>query len=341
MTDLSIIIVNWNSTSYVLDCVKSVYAHTHDIRFEIIVVDNNSPDGDADEVRQRFPDVVLIKSPENLGFARANNLGFQAAKGEMVVFLNPDTVLTNPAFDLMLQKFRSLPSVGAVGCTLLNHDQSIQTSAIQTFPTALNQLLDIDVIRNRFPACSLWNIAPLFAGGSEPSQVEVISGACLMLRREIFARVGMFSDDYFMYAEDLDLCFKLVRAGYANYFLPQGRIIHFGGKSSNATRATVMKWKSILHYIAKHRGLAYLFLFRIAMACSAMTRLVFMALWLGARGKMRDDAGRGRLLKWWLILKTMAAYSEPAPAARPVAISGKTGSSVLAHNDEKACLRRG
>ena len=341
MTDLSIIIVNWNSTVFVLQCVESICAHTRQIGFEIIVVDNCSPDGDVDLVTQRFPEVVLIKSAENLGFARANNLGFCAAKGDVIVFLNPDTKLISPAFDWMLPQFRSLPNIGAAGCTLLNEDQSIQTSAIQTFPTIINQLLDIEVLQKRFPACRLWNIQPLFTGGAQPCRVEMISGACLMMYRDVFERVGQFSDEYFMYAEDLDLCYKSIQAGYANYFFPQGRIIHFGGKSSNPTRATLMKWKSILHFIAKHKGVGYQLAFRMAMACSALVRIMAIGFALGVSGKLNSEAGRGRILKWRLILKTMLIYSDQMQPARNDVTSGRASDGAIARNDEKAYLRRG
>lgn len=341
MTDLSIIIVNWNSTSYVLKCVESIYAHTRKASFEIIVVDNCSPQNDVDVVKNQFSEVVLIKSPKNLGFAGANNLGFQASKGEVVVFLNPDTILTNPAFDLMLEQLRTLPDAGAAGCTLLNEDMSIQTSAIQTFPTILNQLLDIDLLRNRFPGARLWNIEPLLAGGVEPKEVEVISGACLMLKHDVFAKAGMFPDDYFMYAEDLDLCFKVAQAGFVNYYLPAGRIVHYGGKSSNPSRATEMKWKSILHYIRKHRGSVYLLMFRTAMACSALLRLALITLGAGVSAKARGEAGRFRRLKWRQILKTMVTYSDQMQQASSVTTTGQAGSSMLVQNDEEACLRRG
>ena len=99
MPDLSIIFVNWNSTDYLIESVESIYANTKSIQFEIIVVDNCSPKGDVGEVKRRFPDVLLIESPVNLGFSGANNLGFRASRGEFVVFLNPDTLLINPAFD--------------------------------------------------------------------------------------------------------------------------------------------------------------------------------------------------------------------------------------------------
>ena len=316
MPMLSIIIVNWNSTAYLLKCIESIYKYTHETEFEIIVVDNASPDDDVRLVKHQFPDVVLIESSENLGFARANNLGFRASSGEYVVFLNPDTILINPAFDLILHQVRSLSNLGVVGCTLFNEDRTIQTSAIQTFPTVLNQLLDVDFIRNRFPACALWNIAPLLKGGNLPSHVQVISGACLLLRREIFAQVGHFSEDYFMYAEDVDLCYKVAKTGFTNYYVPQAQIVHYGGKSSVKSRAVLMKWRSILHYVAKHHGNVYQLAFRIAMACSAMLRLAVLSLrWLVVRGP-RKESVQGTLLKWWLILKTMMANSDRAESAR-------------------------
>jgi GT2 family glycosyltransferase len=321
MIALSIIIVNWNSTAYLLKCVESIYAYTKDLTFEIIVVDNASPDADVAVVKQQFPDVLLIESAVNLGFAGANNVGFRASKGEFVVFLNPDTVLISPAFDLMLQQVRLLPFAGAVGCTLLNEDQTIQTSAIQTFPTILNQLLDIDVIRNRFPACGLWNIQPLFAGGDEPSCVEVISGACVMFRHKVFASIGQFSEEYFMYAEDVDLCYKSAQAGFNNLYVPQAKIIHYGGKSSVRARAVLMKWRSVLQYVAKYHGYCYQLAFRAAMACSAFVRLIALAIRFGVSGKVRN-ASDGRLLKWWLVLKTMVTFSARVQPVETLTVQG-------------------
>jgi GT2 family glycosyltransferase len=153
-------------------------------------------------------------------------------------------------------------------------------------------------------------------GGNVPSQVEVISGACLLLRREVFAQVGNFSEDYFMYAEDVDLCYKVAKANFTNYYVPQAQIVHYGGKSSVKSRAVVMKWQSILHYVAKHHGNVYQLTFRMAMACSAMVRLAVLSLrWLLVRGPRKKSA-QGTLLKWWLILRTMLASSERTESAR-------------------------
>jgi GT2 family glycosyltransferase len=306
---LSVISVNWNSTAYLLKCIESVYAHTRDIEFEIIVVDNASPDTDADRLKEQFPTITLIKNRVNVGFARANNIGFRASRGEYIVLLNPDTYLLNPAFTLMLRQARSIPTAGVLGCTLFNGDLSIQTTAIQTFPTIMNQLLDLNFLRDRFPACRLWNFAPLLEGKSGACPVEVISGACLMLKRTVFEKVGLFSEDYFMYAEDLDLCLKATRAGFTNYYLPEGRIVHYGGKSSVPSRAIVMKWRSILHYLEKYRGFGYVAAFRVAMALGAVVRLVALAVSYPVMRRPRTNSGVSPLAKWWTILGIMLAPS--------------------------------
>ena len=180
-------------------------------------------------------------------------------------------------------------------------------------------------LRNRFPACPLWNIAPLFAGGTEPSRVEVISGACVMFRREVFAQIGQFSEEYFMYAEDLDLCYKAAQAGFTNYYIPQGQIIHYGGKSSVRRRAVVMKWRSILQYVAKHRGYAYQLVFRAAMACSALFRLALLIAALAVSRGVRRNSARDAMLKWWLILGTMVSRFEPKRQAKSITTAGVPG----------------
>ena len=249
----------------------------------------------------------MIKSRENLGFARANNLGATKASGEFILFLNPDTKLIQPALEVMVDALKLQADAGALGCKLLNEDFSIQTSCIQTFPTILNQALDADALRNRWPTSSFWGVAPLaLATTAEPVPVEVISGACLLIRKEVFLEVGMFSEDYFMYAEDLDLCRKTVRAGYRNYYTGATRLIHYGGGSSTPETATIMKWRSIIHYCEKHRGKPYALLFRLAMAVVAMGRLSILAASAAVRRPVSQlEAGYSATDKWKAILATL------------------------------------
>ncbi len=243
---LSIIIVNWNSLGHLRKCLRSVYEHVRNLSFEVIVVDNASPESGIETLNADFPDVLVIKSDINLGFAGANNLGFKRSSGEYVSFLNPDTELVDNAFKIMLDQSVSISDAGVIGCKLLNTDLSVQTSCIQTFPTIPNQVLDYEYLRLRWPRCSFWSIGALFSESKNPVPVEVISGACMLLKRDVFERAGMFTEDYFMYAEDLDLCFKVKALGLRNYFVGQARVIHHGSQSSN--RVNISNW-SIDHEI--------------------------------------------------------------------------------------------
>ena len=303
---LSIIFVNWNSTAYLRECITSIHRWTSGIPFEIIVVDNASPAADVDVLKEQFGQITLLKSPYNLGFARANNLGFRHSRGDVLLFLNPDTKLISAAINTLLQRLISLPDAGILGCRLLNDDLSVQTSCIQRFPTILNQALDIDVLRNRWPNSPLWGIAPLFSTGYEPASVEVISGACMMIKRQIFEQVGLFNEDYFMYAEDLELSYKVTRAGYHNYFIGEATMIHYGGKSSTPEQATASKWKSILRYVVNNHGYLYACFFKFVMICVAAGRLTVIAL-LSIKGKtpVTKTSHYSVSSKWSAILKTL------------------------------------
>jgi GT2 family glycosyltransferase len=280
--DLSIICVNWNSLAYLRECLTSVYENTHGISFEIIVVDNASPEGGVDALKDKFPETVIIKSAENLGFARANNLGFQRASGEYVLLLNPDTKLEGPAINILIANARALPDFGIIGGKLLNTDLSIQTQAIQKFPTILNQIANIESLRLRWPSCPLWDLGPLFVKNGKPVKVEVIPGACMLLKSETFKRAGMFGEEYFMYGEDLDLNRKVHGLGLSNYYIEDAEIIHHGGKSSSRQKvshwSTMMTQNAMLRYYSKNQGAFYAAMYRAAMGASAVVRLFLLVL---------------------------------------------------------------
>jgi GT2 family glycosyltransferase len=306
--DLSIICVNWNSVDYLLECIPSVYEYTRGISFEIIVVDNASPLGDVNVLKQRFPDIVLIQSKENLGFAGANNLGVRQAKGQCVVFLNPDTKLVSPALDMMLHSLQSLPDGGIVGCKLLNGDLSMQTSCVMLYPTILNQFLQVEYLRLRWPR--FWGIGALFSENPCPVKVQAISGACMLMRREVFEKVGMFSEDYFMYAEDLDLCYKVARAGFSNYYVGEATIVHYAGKSSQPDWQTVMKVRSELRFCVKNYGRFYGVIFRIASTVNAIARLlVIVGLRSFSNDLGRKEALRSAAVKWTAVIRALLTTS--------------------------------
>jgi len=302
--DLSIICVNWNSLDYLHGCIRSIYEHTHVISFEIIVVDNASPVGEVDSLQRQFPAVKLVKSSVNLGFAGANNLGFQHSSGEYIVFLNPDTKLLSPAINVLFERINLLRNAGIVGCKLLNANLSIQTSSILRFPTIFDVFLQVECLRLRWPR--LWGIGPLFSDNTEPVTVQAISGACMLVHRNVFAAIGMFSEDYFMYSEDLDLCYKAKVAGLKNYYIGKAEIVHYGGTSSPSEWQTVMKQKAELRFCEKNYGRLYAWFFRVFSIVNASARLTVLAL-LSFPVKKRDLETTS--VKWKRILKTLLTYS--------------------------------
>lgn len=307
MAQLSVIIVNWNSKDYLRKCLQSVYANTRGISFEVIVVDGASFDGCGEMLARGFPQVRFIQAGKNLGFAKANNLGFAQAQGDCVLFLNPDTEIVGDAISTLHDFLKKTGDAGIVGAKLLNTDGSVQTSCIQTFPKILNQLLDAEILRRAFPRLSFWGMAPLYSGSKTPAEVEVISGACLMLTQTTFQKIGQFSDDYFLYAEDLDLCYKSRLKGFKNYYAPDAVIVHHGGGSSRQNQSvfsTVMMRESVYRFLKKFRGVGYGAAFRASVAAGALGRLMLLLLLFPIRA-IRGDAATARdgIRRWTAILK--------------------------------------
>jgi GT2 family glycosyltransferase len=319
--DLSIIIVNWNSKDYVRKCATSIVAETRDLAYEIIVIDAASHDGCEPMLREHHPQVRFLQSDKNLGFARANNEAYALAQGDCVLFLNPDTELRGPAINIMYERLQSLPDAGAVGCKLLNTDGTIQTSCIQSFPTIMNQVLDAEALRRRFPRSALWGMTPLFGEGASPQEVEAVSGACVMLKRTVFEIAGRFSEDYFMYAEDLDLSFKVWRAGFRNYYTPDAAVVHHGGTSSQqapSNFSVVMARESVWRFLRKTRGSPYALGYRTAMLISALGRLLMLSVMLAVRRLTVKETGRTdsfqkwrAILRWSLNLETWIKEYRP------------------------------
>jgi hypothetical protein len=304
--DLSIIIVNWKSADFLRKCLKSIFANASGLSFEILVVDNASFDGSAELVEREFPGVRFVQSTENLGFAGANNLGVRSAKGRNLLFLNPDTEVIGTALELMSSFLDATPDAGAVGCKLLNTDGTVQTSCIQAFPSILNQVLDAELLRRRFPRSKLWGMAALFEDGGRPAQVDVISGACLMLRRSTFAAVGGFSSAYFMYSEDVELCYAVRQAGFKNYYVSEATVIHHGGGSSGTEShfVTVMQRESRWRFFLKYRRRFYAAAYRCAMGISAALRAaLFAAALIFTLGQFHRAAFLPKFAKWVKVLR--------------------------------------
>lgn len=305
--EVSIIIVNYHSADYVQKCVDSICEQAPDPRYEIIVVDNASYDGCRERLNDSHPEVIWVQSERNIGFARANNLGTYHSHGSVLLFLNPDTEVRERAIERLYQATTHSPDAGVVGCRLLNTDGSLQISCIQAYPTVLNQLFEANLLQRLAPRSDLWGITALLQVNDEPTEIQVVSGACMMIRREVFERIGGFSTDYFMYGEDLDICLKSSKAGFRNYYLGNAVVVHHGGGSSRITRSDfshIMIRESVRRFLRKYRGPSYSNCYRFAMLWSAIVRLTLLGFALPVRISRdgRDRVG-ATCRKWLAILR--------------------------------------
>jgi GT2 family glycosyltransferase len=328
MAELSIIIVNYKSRNYLDPCLASIRACPPSVSHEVIVVDNASYDGSKEMIEARYPGTIYIQSEANLGFAKANNLAARTATGRVYLFLNPDTLVLGTALETLYEALLAVPGAGIAGPVLLNSDMTLQTSCIQAFPTIANQLADSECLRRMFPNSSLWGFSHALKPENHPSEVEVISGACLMVRKEVFEKVGGFSEDYFMYYEDTDLCYKIRRKGWKNIFVPQAKVVHHGGGSSKVSGSVfsdVMMAESMWRYFNKNKGRLYGVTGRFAFGAGAMARLLILSLAWVARGKGEGRMGLERSFEKWRALLRWSFGLEPR-GLRPPA-SGRSSVS--------------
>jgi N-acetylglucosaminyl-diphospho-decaprenol L-rhamnosyltransferase len=229
--DLLIAIVNWNTRDILATCLESIVEEMKPQmrwRIEIVVVDNASADGSPQMVSQRFPQVLLVENATNVGFSRANNQAIQLMDSRYVLVLNSDTKVLPGALAGLLEFMDAHPRCGAAGAHLLNADGSLQQSCrpMLTPRREFWRLAGLD---------SLWPIATYRMESwnpAEPHPAEVITGACLMLRRTALDQVGLLDESYFMYTEEVDLCYRLAQAGWEIWWTPAAKVIHYGQASS-------------------------------------------------------------------------------------------------------------
>jgi GT2 family glycosyltransferase len=301
--DLTVVVVNWNSAAYAVEAIKSVAATVGRLEYEILVVDNASTDNSRKILADPPPRTSVIYSPVNLGFGRANNLAVRQATGRCLLFLNPDTRVLDGAIVRMLAALESSATVGVVGARLLNGDLTLQPSCVRPFPTIINQIVNAQYLR-RWASNSLWPASLLADVDSGPREVPAVSGACLMIRRELFRKLGGFSNDYFMYAEDTDLCHQAWQAGLRVCHVPSARVIHEAGGSSRQHEddgfAAVLQRESTYRFLTKTRGERYAWRYRHAMRTAAAVRILILgaALLLAPRARIH-----GSLRKWRRILR--------------------------------------
>ncbi|MEA3335285.1 MAG: glycosyltransferase family 2 protein [Chloroflexota bacterium] len=264
--DLSVIIVNWNTCDFLAQCLESVpggqlsetglgqhvEVGTRNLDIEVIVVDNASSDGSAEMVRRRFPQVKLIENSRNIGFAMANNQAIAYSRGRYVLLLNSDTVVHSGALQRMVAFMEDHSRAGAVGPRLLNEDGTLQPS-VHPMMTPAREFWRLIFLEKLWPLARYqqeqWDT-------ETPRLVDVIKGACLMVRRRALEQTGLLDDRYFMYTEEVDLCYRLARDGWNLCYVPAAVVTHFGEASSRqmAEDMYIQLYRSKLQFFRKFGG---------------------------------------------------------------------------------------
>ena len=245
MPELSLIIVSYNVKAYLEACLRSVFAGM-DVPFEIIVVDNHSRDGSVDMVRKAFPDVRCIPLNTNVGFAAANNIGIGQSSGSLLLFLNPDTELAGGGLKGLLRFFDDHPRAAAAGCRTLNTDGTLQRTCY-TFPSLREMIAMFFPFPGRYTPLRDMDY-------SRGAEVDYVRGSFMAVRRRSLEAVGTLDPRFFMYGEEADLCFRLQKAGWKCFYVPEPVIIHHKGKSTEQVGGGMSpeRIRSLLVYFRKH-----------------------------------------------------------------------------------------
>lgn len=254
--DISVVIVGWNAKHYLELCLDSLAKSPPRRSMEVLVVDNASTDGSAEMIETKYRWVKLIKSSENLGFSRGNNLAIRQAQGRYIALVNPDVIVFPGCLDALSDFLDQNPKVGNVGPRVLNPDMSMQ-STCRRFPTLWNNLCMATGLATKFKNSRVFAGEHMFYFAHDRTlAVDVLVGCFSMIRRETFNAVGLLDDDLFMYGDDMDWCRRAWDAGWEVVFYPGGQAIHDRGKTTAPypVRFAVAQQRSVLHYWSKHHG---------------------------------------------------------------------------------------
>jgi GT2 family glycosyltransferase len=255
---LSIVIICWNDLKVIKDALRSIFAETKALEFEVIISDNGSTDGSVEYVRQHFdyPNLRIVENKANLGFARGNNAGIAAAVGDYILILNPDTIIHGRALEKLVAFADQHPEAGAFGCKVLNTDGTYQYTA-KLFPTVWRFWIDALGLK------WLGHLSKVFASRSYPGwhgdterEIDWQSGCCVMFRGALLKKIGGFDPQFFYHCEEVDLCQRVWKEGYFILFTPSARITHLGGQSVKRapTRFEIETYRNLYRYFYKNCG---------------------------------------------------------------------------------------
>ncbi|MCG7856895.1 glycosyltransferase family 2 protein [Flavihumibacter sediminis] len=301
---LSVIIVNYNVCFFLEQCLATVEAAGEALEMEVIVVDNASTDGSMEYLPAKFPRVQFIRNAGNLGFAKANNQAMEIARGKYLLLLNPDTLVTEKAFRTSMAFFESHADAGCIGMRMFDGRGHFLPESKRGFPTSMNAFFRLSGLSTIFPQSSIFS--GYYQGHLSPEtvqEVEVLAGAYMMLRREVFEKVGPLDERFFMYGEDIDWSYRILKGGYINYYLPNPGIIHFKGESSSKDPSYIRHfYRAMQLFVEKHYGrhsrLRQLMLQQAINMRMLMARAgIHKGLWKkGAGRKIREEA-----MQWTLV----------------------------------------
>ena len=299
---LSIIIVNWNVRDLLRECLRSLDAGRGALALEVIVVDSASADGSVEMVGAEFPWVRLIACDENVGFPRGNNLGLAEARGDYLLLLNPDTVVLGDALTVMRAYLAAHPAAGAVGPQLLNSDGTVQSSR-RRFPTLATGFFESTWLQGLAPGV-LRRYYALDLPDDTTAEVDWLVGACIMVPRAVYERIGGLDEGYYMYSEELDWCRRIVAAGRHVVYHPAARVIHHVGQSSDqaVTARHINFQRAKLRYYRKYHGRAAAGALRLFLLASYAGQLALEGV-KGALGS-KPDLRRQRVRAYAAVLRS-------------------------------------
>lgn len=273
--DISIVIVNYNVKAFLEQCLMAIERARHSFKIEIFVVDNSSVDGSQAMVKKRFPYVHLIENKENLGFSKANNQALRLAKGKYVLILNPDTLIQEDTLIVLKDFIDKHPKTGAVGCKLINPDGSFQAGSRRGFPTpwvAFTRIIGLSKIFPRIRLFGQYNMT--YLSPDIESEIDVLTGSLMFIRTHVLNKIGYFDEDYFMYGEDIDLCYRIKKQGWKIVYTPTTTAIHYKGESTKRGEFSYISnfYSAMLIFTRKHFRSHYSFFLRTILAIGIYTR---------------------------------------------------------------------
>jgi GT2 family glycosyltransferase len=253
--ELSVIIVNYNVKHFLEQCLYSVHKAISGIVAEVIVVDNDSSDNSIGFLQPAFPSVIFLANNENAGFSKACNQGLSVSKGRYVLFLNPDTIVPEDCLSKCVSFLASHPDAGALGIRMVDGGGKFLKESKRAFPSPLTALYKLSGLSALFPRSRTFSRYHLrYLPENENHEVDVLAGAFMMIKREVINKTGAFDETFFMYAEDIDLSYRIQEAGYRNYYFADSSIIQFKGESTRKLSLNYVRmfYNAMNVFVKKH-----------------------------------------------------------------------------------------